>query len=78
MGGTGIKLVPLSYVKLMQRLWIKGCRGISVFTTMQPLMGMGCMISVYQGDRLRVNAQIINKANGTGTCSRMEQQFFHV
>ena len=51
-GGTGIKLVPLSYVKLMQRLWIKGCRGISVFTTMQPLMGMGCMILVYQGGQV--------------------------
>ena len=77
-GGTGVKLVPLSYVKLMQRLWILRRRGVYGGTTMQPIWGVACMIPGDQGDWFCVIAQIYKKVNGTGTCSRMEQEFFHV
>jgi len=41
--GTGIQITrPLFYAKLMQRLWIKGCRGIGIYNTLQPLVSLSC------------------------------------
>ena len=54
-GGTGVKLVPLSYAKLMQRLWILRRRGVYGGTTMQPIWGVACMIPNDQGGLVSCN-----------------------
>jgi hypothetical protein len=65
----------LSIYESLKPLCVLRRRGMGVSNTMQPLMDMGCMRGVLQGDWFRGTQQIYKKANGCRTLSRIERNF---
>ena len=78
--GRGLVQLPVPFLMLsiyesLKPLCVLRRRGMGVSNTMQPLMDMGCMRGVLQGDWFRGTQQIYKKANGCRTLSRIERNF---